>query len=286
MGSLIPGANAFVIVREPTSAIEGRSAGFEVRDTVLILSTGPKARYAFLFRKPTEEPTVLDELIETGVGSYNVTACRIGWGSDAPSQDEWNSKGSTGAGSLNIGQNNEAMRKAYAEGAISVPTGRWPPNVLLVHDPNCVRAGTKRVQATSIHGTSTAIRRSGAHSAAGGHQTIGREQPVRGYADEDGLEPIEAWQCMTNCAVLRLDQQSGQRLSTLAGRADPRRVHSNPGDNHGASLFGGGNSNVYADSGGASRYYPQFGNDDEMIRWIRRLLAVPREFPSIRPAPV
>lgn len=270
--SMSPGAHAFVITE---GSIEGRRAGFELRDTLLILSEGPKSRFAFLFRKPAQEDTVLSQLVETGAGAFNISACRIGWGNDAPSQAEWNTKGSTGSGSPNIGQNTEGMREAYAKGAVPVPTGRWPPNVLLVHSPDCSKLGTRRVQATSIHGTSTAIRRSGVHAAAGGHQTIGREQPVKGYADEDGLETIDSWRCTDRCSIRLLDQQSGDRPSTLQGRADPTTAHENPGDNGGASLFGGGNSLVYADSGGASRYYPQFQNDDELFEWMKRLLTLP-----------
>jgi hypothetical protein len=222
--SLRPGAHAFVITAE-VGSIEGRIAGFEVRDTLLVLSAGPKSRYAFLFRKPTEETTILSQVVETGDGALNVAGCRIGWGSE--NQEEWSKKGSAGSGSPNIGQNTEGMHKAYAEGAVSVPTGRWPTNVLLIHAPTC-----------------------------------------------RSLNSLAAWQCDEGCPVKMLDEISGQRPSTLTGRADPRQIHENPGDNRGMSLFGGGNSNVYADHGGASRFYPQFANDDEMIDWMKRLVEV------------
>lgn len=52
-----------------------------------------------------------------------------------------------------------------------------------------------------------------------------------------------------------LDEQTGDRPSTLTGRADPDVAHDNPGDNADASWFGAGNSQVYADSGGASRFF-------------------------------
>ncbi len=68
----------------------------------------------------------------------------------------------------------------------------------------------------------------------------------------------EHWECVPGCPAALLDEQSGNRPGTLAGRADPDKSHANPGDNGGASTFGGGNSRVYADEGGASRYYPQF----------------------------
>ena len=56
-------------------------------------------------------------------------------------------------------------------------------------------------------------------------------------------------------AAAELDALIGERPSTLTGRADPTKTHENPGDNGGTSWFGGGNSKVYADSGGPSRFF-------------------------------
>lgn len=268
--SMNPGGHAFVLTDEVKS-IEGRAAGFEMRDTLLILSTGPRSRYAFLFRKPTDEATVLAQIVTTGTGALNIGACRIGWGADAPSQTEWNNKGSTGSGSQNIGQNTEGMREAYAKGAVPVPSGRWPPNILLVHGPGCRRVGTKRVPSDGHHPGHRGA--AGVWSGEGGGLN-GNMGPNR-YMGESGLEVVSAFDCTPKCPAFLLDQQTGERPSTLTGRADPTRTHENPGDNHGTSTFGGGNSNVYADTGGASRYYPQFMNDDEMIAWLQRLLEAP-----------
>lgn len=68
------------------------------------------------------------------------------------------------------------------------------------------------------------------------------------HADCDDL-------CVEDCPVAILNRQSGNTKSTLAGRADPTQSHGNPGDNGGKSSFGGGNSKVYADQGGASRFF-------------------------------
>lgn len=79
-------------------------------------------------------------------------------------------------------------------------------------------------------------------------------------------------ECEPGCPVAILDAQSGERPSTLTGRADPTKLHVNPGDNGGASLFGGGNSNVYADSGGASRFYKQFKTEPELFDYLKILI--------------
>ena len=79
--------------------------------------------------------------------------------------------------------------------------------------------------------------------------------------------------CSAVCPVRIMNMQSGDRPSTLTGRADPMKAHGNPGDNHGSSLFGGGNSKVYADQGGASRFFPQVANEEELSQWFSKLVA-------------
>ena len=56
-----------------------------------------------------------------------------------------------------------------------------------------------------------------------------------------------------------LDAQSGDRPSTLTGRADPKKRHAHPADPNAerGSMFGNSKAGgaVYADSGGASRFF-------------------------------
>jgi site-specific DNA-methyltransferase (adenine-specific) len=56
-------------------------------------------------------------------------------------------------------------------------------------------------------------------------------------------------------AAALLDESVGERPSTLTGRADPDEAHDNPGHTNGSSWFGGGDSRVYADTGGPSRFF-------------------------------
>jgi site-specific DNA-methyltransferase (adenine-specific) len=73
------------------------------------------------------------------------------------------------------------------------------------------------------------------------------------------------WVCAEGCPVAELDRQSGNRPSTLTGRADPNVAHDHPGeDKTSKSLFLGERkhlSTVYADGGGISRVFPQFEED-------------------------
>ena len=68
------------------------------------------------------------------------------------------------------------------------------------------------------------------------------------------------FECAPDCPVPTLDQQSGIRPSTLTGRADPNSTHGNPSAQEDANglFWGNGGGQVYADSGGASRFFSQF----------------------------
>jgi len=66
--------------------------------------------------------------------------------------------------------------------------------------------------------------------------------------------------CADDCAVKVLDEQSGERRSTLTGHADPSVSHKHPATARPTNFLGQGNGKVgavYADSGGASRFFYQ-----------------------------
>lgn len=132
------------------------NAGFEIRDSLAWMygqgfpksrnpqhddprcpdGLGTALKPAFepitLARKPLTE-TIAATVLEHGTGALNIDPCRITWGSEKPTQDEWNRAGSSGlAGARGrIGQLSRGMKSAYAEGKIAVPDGRWPANVVI-----------------------------------------------------------------------------------------------------------------------------------------------------------
>lgn len=134
--------------------------------------------------------------------------------------------------------------------------GRWPPNILLTHDSRCKSAGTRRVR--SSH--DVFLRRSskdadGNTSAAYGAESRAEGTKTPTHGDADGLETMQAWNCVPGCPVAGLDAQSGG-----AGA-------------HGADRGTGVSNGYHGDirreqmrdpgSGGASRFYPQFAWDPE-----------------------
>ena len=79
--------------------------------------------------------TVATNVLTHDVGGLNIDGCRVPWGADAPTQEQWNSRGAGGKASGADGyfnQNTQSQKDAYASGQIKVPPGRWPAN--LIHD--------------------------------------------------------------------------------------------------------------------------------------------------------
>lgn len=217
--ALLPGAHLVLLSRDPLASLESRRRSLEVRDTLLVL--GPNgARFAFLFRVPCSEQTVAENVLRYGTGGLWIDGCRITYGKDQPTQEDWNSKG-RGGHSSHFDQMRGGLREAYKGGMISVPTGRWPTNLVLIHGPAC--------------------------------------RLVR-----------EVWTCQDGCPVAALDRQSGEVGSASGWPGSGGRF----GQNGVYSQAAGATTQNYGDSGGASRFFPQFAGESELIEWLGRLIGL------------
>ena len=227
-----PGGFLVVLTNSYLESIRARRLGYEVRDTILVVGW-PGTRFAFLCRRPCTEPTVAENVLRYGTGALWISACRVGTSGGGTDCQFWPGKCP--------GHTNQVLRPTFhgdpPPGWPNV-VGRWPPNLVYRHAPECRKVGTTRVRGSSnpVDQPRVAVRRSGVHQAAGGHQTPGRANLVTGYSEPDGTEIVDAWDCEDGCLVPSLDQQSR------------------------------------ADSGGASRYFPQFGSDEDLVGWLRTLI--------------
>lgn len=139
--SFAEGAHVLVLggARELLAA---RRAGLSFRDSIVVTREDGTFVVASIFRAGLSS-TVAEVCVAYGAGALHIDACRVAWGADKPSQDEWNRMGSSGQTTrAHIKQNNDRMRAAYASGMIPVPDGRWPPNMVLSHGRECSRTGT------------------------------------------------------------------------------------------------------------------------------------------------
>lgn len=210
-----------------------------------------------VFRKALEG-TVVETVLQHRTGALNIDGCRVKHSSpeDFAKHKEMVDRIKEKGGSMADSWKNSSDLSGASE---VTSAGRWPPNATLTHASGCRPLGPQKVKAAAPTGQPCGdeARVRGVYAEGDPNSFVGNGSRVH-YVSEDGTETVEAWECVEGCPVRALDEQTGDRPSTLTGRADPSARHDNPGDNHGKSTFGGGNSQVYADSGGASRFFPQF----------------------------
>lgn len=192
-------------------------AGFEVRDSIhWVYGTGfpkgqniektsgpawagwntalkPAHEPIVVARKPLSEPTVSENALRWGTGAINVDGCRV-----APEL-----------------------------------SGRWPPNLVLTHSPDCRRVGERKVKPA---GGDIAVGSKGSGPRTRTSSIYGDDERERGdwraYKGDDGLETVADYECAESCPVAALDRQSG----TLKN----------------------------GNEGGASRFFPTFEWDSEI----------------------
>lgn len=148
--------------------------------------------------------------------------------------------------------------------------GRWPTNLLLIHTPMCKQIGMKKVK--NIGGSSSGKSAFGQDSGWNKHNN--RITEIRRERDEDGLETVEAWECVEGCPVRRLDEQTGNLCP--AGNKSPEVNHQ-----HGNKVYSGEwkpenkNPNYHEnDGGGPSRFYPQFKSFEDALDWLVLLIGL------------
>lgn len=202
-----------------------------------------------VFRKPLEEKTISAQVRKTGTGTMNISACRIKHSS--PEDFEKHKAGVDAIKARGGSMEGSWKNSSDLSGANEVTNaGRWPANVLLTHSEECIRVGTKIVKAHPQGPDRFQKTNGGMFSTEYGNQETPNEDEVH-----------DAWQCAEGCPIATLDAQSGDRPATLTGRADPNVRHENPATARPDAFFGhlkGGIGPVYADSGGASKYFAQF----------------------------
>ena len=223
-------------------------------------------RTTHILRKPASEGNIAANVLKHGTGALNIDRSRI------TTQDNLNGGAYAEQGAERWdGAENWRHKHEGGAGEFQQPSGRWPANLILQHKPGCRCVGTTRVAATSIHGESTATRRSGVHTEAKGHQTVGRTQPVTGYADADGKETVPAWDCAPGCPVAALDEQSGVSCGVGGASSGLSAFGQNSGwnkHNNRATTI-----DRHNDKGGASRFYKQVTNMDELTEYLYNLIA-------------
>lgn len=191
-----------------------------------------------LFRKPLSEKTVAANVLKWGTGAINVDGTRV----EGPKgEGVWGASNAT----IDVDRKFNGSPDMHSYRSEQHPAGRWPPNLLLQHSPDCQRIGERRVK--------------GPQGGNGGEDPgmwSGKKPiAIQRYADADGLEAMADWRCAEGCAVAELARQSGESKSS----PDYRDEVSTTGN---TGIYREGwqrKPNFANDTGTAARFFPQFG---------------------------
>jgi len=266
---LLPGSHA-VALGPYTACIDARRVGFEVRDTILVLSAeGP--RFAFLLRKPCSEATVAENVLKHGTGGLNINATRV---SHASASDFEKHKAGVEAIKARGGQMEGSWKNSSDLSGASEVTmaGRWPSNLVLVHGPDCQREGVRSAGTGGRRINEKEDFQDGVHE---GYKRKNRSMYTHnmvGQLRTYGLETIASWACEPGCPVAELDGMSGL-LKSAIGQAAQQMTNKATVNFNGKAVSEPGR-NQWGDSGGASRFFPQFESEDALRAWFERLIGL------------
>jgi len=166
-----------------------------------------------------------------GTGALNIDACRVG-----ATVETWPVSRSYGPGQIHPGGVGETQPTG------SAPPGRWPANLLLSHAPGCRKVGNEQVKATSVKD-----KRGTAHW---NRDSVRDDVWSPNYADADGLETVEVWECVEGCPVRALGEQSQERPGMVR-----RVLHSGRGTD---------SEQGYSDHGTAARFFTTFEPEEHV----------------------
>ncbi len=262
---LKPGAYVVLLSDSADAGIVARRAGMHVRDTLLVMHPGPRTSFAHLLRAPLAEKSTVEQVLATGTGAIHIKACRV--------QTEERIQASAGP----VG-GYHGSPSSYEKGTgvllRDAGYGRWPTNLVLVHGAACRSIGSKKIPGHRGYPNGPGGKSYQYSSSKRGAEV--RPNAWAGHADPDGTETIAEYECEPACPVGRMNAMSGERPATLTGRADPEEGHANRSSVVKPGIFGvSGHGIVYADSGGAARYYVQVADESELMGWLLRLIKPP-----------
>jgi DNA modification methylase len=150
-----------------------------------------------LARKPLEKGlSIAENVLKWGVGAINIDGCRVGsemmGGGTMPDFRDVGkkSKNVIGIDKLSFGQVSNVDRKEYN----NLQQGRFPANLILTHHPECECLGTKKVKSQN-GGNSRAIQKNTYNDFGKNYDNTPNGEKC-GFADENGEETIEDWNCV------------------------------------------------------------------------------------------
>lgn len=213
----------------------------------------PASEHWILIRKPIAEKNIAANVLRHGTGAINIDGSRIsvdGEDIHAPQSDPRKRGGVVGSDLGISAADREKFQSAQRASVDKTQSlGRFPANVVFSHTPFCERTGTKQVRSDGNW--------RGDHAEDHGYGFNAEHRIEQSIEREDGRETVEVWECVTECPVRMLDEQSGER--PVSGSAKSGRPAT--GDDYGknnvvfGTSIGRRQGALHNDCGGASRFF-------------------------------
>ena len=197
-------------------------------------------------RKPLSESSVAKNVLKHGTAGLNIDASRIGSSTRTNSSKP------------------KAKRTGFIKGFVGGTEteihnhGRWPANLILMHKPECERTGTRQEPGYVINRWVDGAKPFG---GGAGHPYESEEQKP---------ETVDVWVCAEGCPVAELDEQSGDRPRSGGTTTSPSPNGSGWGMQH--------QGQMYADKGGASRYFKQVRDRYDLDEYLITLISPPEDY--------
>lgn len=195
-----------------------------------------------LARKPLEKGlSIAENVLKWGTGGINIDGCRVSGVNMTKGGCKFNSAFFK-SGESNFTQDYDSSQ------------GRFPANIILTHHPECECKGIKKVKG-QIDKPTNRTKFEGTWNEGNTGLRSNTNSSKEGYADENGQEAVEDWNCHPDCPIKLLDEQSGERKSN--GLYKKQGDWENKGDGKIRTWdIGYDKLNKYAgEIGGASRFF-------------------------------
>ena len=203
-------------------------------------------------RKPLSEKSVADNVLKWGTGGINIDGCRIGFRDEADYKESTQKNQHQDFGTKPMVNNNTYGDWSMVQPKNYEPEGRFPANIILTHHPECECKGLKKVKG-QIDKPTNRTKFEGTWNEGNTGLRNNTNLSKEGYADENGQETIEDWNCHPDCPIKILDEQSGTLNKQGVSKSDNKSGWQNQ--------YVGGNEvkaverKLYLDTGGASRFF-------------------------------
>lgn len=208
----------------------------------------PNSEQIVLARKPLEKGlSIAENVLKWGTGGINIDGCRVGLNENDDKRLGGNGSWKTDKTARNVYEGGYEGKEIQ-----SSSLGRFPANFIMTHHPDCVCVGTKKIKGQIDKPTNRTEKGNTWDEKNSG---LRNKLPTNsgGFADENGEETIENWNCHEDCPIRIMDEQSGVLNKQGVSKTDNKSGWQNE--------YVGGNEvkpverKLYLDKGGASRFF-------------------------------